>query len=242
LSRSAGAGSGGVRLANHRRPFVQPLAHGGQQVAADGQRAVVGVGAGHHDPRRLRGGGLAQEGFADLDEAVVELEVGPLGFGDAPARVGVLFQRLQPLPCCWALDRWNQYFSSSTPSSQSILSRRWISAVALEKSPASICAHHTLHDGQRVPGAEEDADLPLGRQRPPEAPVRGALGLFVRRRPKAVVWMWRGSIHSLSRLTVSPLPAPSTPAIRISTGKRPSSFRSYCALSSAARKEACSRW
>ncbi len=35
--------------------------------------------------------------------------------------------------------------------------------------------------------------------------------------PKACVTMWRGSIHSLSRLTVSPLPAPSTPAIRITT-------------------------
>ena len=37
--------------------------------------------------------------------------------------------------------------------------------------------------------------------------------------PKAWVWMWRGSIHSLRRLTVSPLPAPSTPFTRITTGK-----------------------
>jgi hypothetical protein len=42
--------------------------------------------------------------------------------------------------------------------------------------------HHALHDRLRVPGAEEDADPPLGRQRAPEAPVRRALGLFVRRR------------------------------------------------------------
>ena len=59
--------------------------------------------------------------------------------------------------------------------------------------------------------------------------------------PKAVVRMWRGSIHSLSRFTVSPLPAPSTPAMRMSTGKRPSSFRSYCAFNNAARRVACSR-
>ena len=57
----------------------------------------------------------------------------------------------------------------------------------------------------------------------------------------ALVWMWRGSIHSLSRLTVSLLPAPSTPAIRIRTGKRPFCFRSYCASSSAWRSFASSR-
>src|SRR6185503_15811693 len=57
----------------------------------------------------------------------------------------------------------------------------------------------------------------------------------------ACVAMWRGSIHSFSRFTVSPLPAPSTPAIRISTGKLPFCFRSYCALSSASRSFGSSR-
>lgn len=41
----------------------------------------------------------------------------------------------------------------------------------------------------------------------------GAFGL-------ARVWMCRGSIHSLRSWTVSPLPAPCTPLIRMSTGKR----------------------
>ena len=52
---------------------------------------------------------------------------------------------------------------------------------------------------------------------------------------KACVWMWRGSIHSLSRLTVSPLPAPSTPPIRMITGNVPFSFRRYWASSRSAR-------
>src|SRR3990172_12422828 len=47
--------------------------------------------------------------------------------------------------------------------------------------------------------------------------------------------MWRGSIHSLRMLTVSPLPAPSTPPIRTITGKLLFSSSSYWAFSSASR-------
>ena len=54
--------------------------------------------------------------------------------------------------------------------------------------------------------------------------------------PKAWAWMWRGSIHSWSRLTVSPLPAPSTPEMRMTRGKFLPLRRSYCASSSASRR------
>ena len=47
--------------------------------------------------------------------------------------------------------------------------------------------------------------------------------------------MWRGSIHSFSRLTVSPLPAPRTPEIRMITGNVPFSFRRYWTSSRSAR-------
>ena len=87
-------------------------------------------------------------------------------------------------------------------------------------SPSSISPMHALDDRHRVPGAEEDADLALGRQRAPEPPMRGPLALLVRRlRRTPCVWMWRGSIHSLSRLTVSLLPAPSTPGDQDQHGK-----------------------
>src|SRR3990170_3028382 len=47
--------------------------------------------------------------------------------------------------------------------------------------------------------------------------------------------MKRGSIHSLRMLTVSPLPAPSTPPIRTITGKLLFASSSYWAFSSASR-------
>src|SRR3990172_2050598 len=47
--------------------------------------------------------------------------------------------------------------------------------------------------------------------------------------------MWRGSIHSLRMLTVSPLPAPSTPPIRTITGKLLFSSSWYWAFNSASR-------
>src|SRR3990172_6711905 len=53
--------------------------------------------------------------------------------------------------------------------------------------------------------------------------------------------MWRGSIHSLSRFTVSPLPAPSTPPMTISTGNFFIVPRSNCALSRASRSLGSSR-
>ena len=183
LSRSLGAGSGGVLSGRAWAGFSsEPLAHRGQQVAADGERPVVRIGRRHDDPRRLRGRGLAHEGLADLDEAVVLLEVRPFGLGHAPARAPGPSRATSAACFCWSLDRWNQYFSSSTPSSHSIFSRRWISPMASGELAVVDLAHDALDDRHRVPGAEEDADLPLGRQRAPEAPVCGALGLFVRRR------------------------------------------------------------
>src|SRR5437868_14808603 len=47
--------------------------------------------------------------------------------------------------------------------------------------------------------------------------------------------MFLGSIHSFSRLTVSPLPAPRTPEMRMITGKRAPLSRSYWASSKSAR-------
>ncbi len=54
--------------------------------------------------------------------------------------------------------------------------------------------------------------------------------------PRACASMWRGSIHAWSRFTVSPLPAPSTPEMRMISGNCLFARRSYCALSSASRR------
>ena len=41
-----------------------------------------------------------------------------------------------------------------------------------------------------MPGAEEDADLPLGRQGAPEAPQRRALALFLVQLAFNALWSW----------------------------------------------------
>ena len=58
--------------------------------------------------------------------------------------------------------------------------------------------------------------------------------------PSACAWMWRGSIQVWSRFTVSPLPAPSTPEMRMISGNFLLPRRSYCALSSASRRRGSS--
>src|SRR5215203_2409488 len=59
--------------------------------------------------------------------------------------------------------------------------------------------------------------------------------------PNAWVTICRGSIHSLRMLTVSPLPAPSTPPTTMMTGKLLSASSSYWTLSSASRSAGSAR-
>src|SRR6185369_15200226 len=61
------------------------------------------------------------------------------------------------------------------------------------------------------------------------------------RSPKATTWMWRGSIHAVSALAVSPRPAPSTPETMTSTGPRRVLDSSNCASSSDSRRRGSSR-
>jgi hypothetical protein len=120
---------------------------------------------------------------------------------------------------CPARERWNQNFTSSTPSA----AQHGLEAVefgqALVEARLLDAPESPVADRLGIPVAEKDADLALGRQGPPEAPQEGrsrssSVGLS-----KACTSMWRGSIHSLSRFTVSPRPAPSMPLIRITVAK-----------------------
>ena len=155
-----------------------------------------------------------------VDELVVLLEVLPVAGVDAPARL--LARRASSLRrfFCAFFERWNQSFTMSAPSSTSMRSKWRMRSIGARARARFSCARHALDDRVGVPGAEEDADAPLGRQRPPEAPHRAGARAprpsWPRRRG---VRTWRGSIHSLRRLTVSPLPAPSTPFTRMMTGK-----------------------
>ena len=136
---------------------------------------------------------------------------------------------------CAFFERWNQNFTSSTFSCASICSKLRISSMycispALDTSPVTrLTMGQVYQEPKKMPmfpfaGSARQNRHMCGRSR--SSSVRG---------PKARVRMWRGSIHSLSRLTVSPLPAPSTPAISTTTAACFFSRRSYWASSSASR-------
>ena len=94
-----------------------------------------------------------------------------------------------------------------------------------------LVAVDVVEDRARIPRTEEHADAAAARQVAPVAPEFRPLLFFVGRlavgvgnQPSA------GSIHSFSRLAVSLLPAPSTPAKTMITGKL--ARRSFCCTSS----------
>ena len=188
FSRSLRVGSGGVLSGSRLAGFVvEPLAHRREQVPADRERAVARVGARHHDPGRLPGRGLAQERLADRDEAVVELEVLPVG-SVTRQRVFGSFSSAFRRFFCWSFERWNQNLSSSAPSShEHLLEPRISSDLCVELGLVDL-ADDALDDRHGVPGAEEDADLSLGRQRAPEAPHAAAA-----RAPRPTARRTRGS-------------------------------------------------
>lgn len=77
------------------RLLVKALAHCRKQSAADGEIAVGGIFALHHDPWCGCRAGLAQREFTHLAEFIVLLETFSVRIGDAPARLRIFLQRLE---------------------------------------------------------------------------------------------------------------------------------------------------
>ena len=87
----------GVGLRRLRVRLLEAAAQGREDDVADGEAAVARVAAVDHDPGRLGGAGLAQRALGHLAEAVVELEVAPVGLRDPPPGLAALVQLLEPL-------------------------------------------------------------------------------------------------------------------------------------------------
>src|ERR1019366_6361290 len=214
--------------------FLQPLFHRLEQQLADGEAAIAGIRAFDHRPGRVGAAGLAQSVLRHLAECVIHLEAVPIELCHTPTGERVFSSSCIRFFCCCLL-RWNQNFSNNTPSSQSIFSKRTISSRLPFRAASSDCPSTRLTIGAVYQEPNRMPILPLGGSSRQKRHIRGRSASSSEGSPKARVWMWRGSIHSLSRLTVSPLPAPSTPPIRISTGNFFACARSNCALSRASR-------
>src|SRR5258706_3481879 len=123
---------------------------------------------------------------------------------------------------------WNQSFTSSVPSETSMRSKCRMrssrrSNSARFSSPTTRCRMGSVyHEPKRMPMR------PLGGSACQKRHISGRSRSTSVIAPKAWVRMWRGSIHSLKRFTVSDLPAPPTPFTRMITGNFPFSRSLYC--------------
>ena len=113
--------------------------------------------------------------FAEL---VVDLETFPVQFGHAPARLGVLLQRLETFFLCF-LGKVEPELDDQRPFVRQHLLETIDLLDALGEGGVTGAAHHALDDGGGVPGTEEDADGTLGRQGTPETPHGRARSFFV---------------------------------------------------------------
>jgi hypothetical protein len=102
-------------------------------------------------------------------------------------------------------------------------------------------AHDALNDWHGVPRTEENADFSFRRQHSPESHKRRTLALLVRWFKEAAGLNVMGVHPFIEQVDRFALPAPSAPAIKINTGKRPLCVRSYWASSNASRSFGSSR-
>ena len=156
---------------------IQAPAQRREQGAADEQRPIVGVRAIDDQPRRFAGAGGAQHVPGDLAIAVVLVVVVPVALGDAPARARVLLERLQPrlLPVLGQMEP--ELHQQHAFAREHGLEAADLVQALVELGLLAVLAH-PLADRLGVPVVEHHADPAARRQRPPEAPHEGALGLL----------------------------------------------------------------
>ena len=168
------------RRARQQRLPVQPPAQRLEHDAPGGEAAVARVRALDHDPRRVRGAGLAQRALAHLVEPVVQLVVLPVALGDAPARLRVLLQRLQALLLALFREMEPELEHQRALVGEHLLEAHVLFHRLVERGVAGL-AVGARENRERIPRAEEDAGLSLGRQVAPEMPHRRMLALFLGR-------------------------------------------------------------
>src|SRR5262249_23576974 len=155
---------------------------GALQGASHGQVAMAPVGAIDDGPGRLARSGALDDLFADTAIGGVVFEELPVALDDPPALAGVGLE----LPETLLLGRARQV--QPVLEDQDALAMEHLlqrddpieRPVELERADAS---ERAVDQRLGIPGAEEDADAPAGRQLAPVAPHRRMPQLVVSRRP-----------------------------------------------------------
>ncbi len=149
-----------------------------EEDAADGQGAVALVRAFHHVPGRVVPAGAAQHALAVMHEAVVDLALLPVQRTELPAVLRILLQRLETL-----LQLFLGEMEPELEEQRAFVAEHALEAfggidglvqLGLLDMPLDPRVEHLA-----VPVAEEDTGPPLGRQAPPEAPLRRPLQFLV---------------------------------------------------------------
>ncbi|MNZ55557.1 hypothetical protein D3C78_734860 [compost metagenome] len=165
----------------HVERHLQPL----QQGAADGQAAIARVHALDHVPRRIVAAGAAQQALAVAHELVVGLALLPVQFAEPPAVLRVLLQHLQA-----GLELLLRQVEPELEEQRALVAEHPLEALrrraaGVQGGLVDIAVDPRMQQ-LAVPVAEEDADLPLGRQPAPETPLRWARELLVARLEEAL--------------------------------------------------------
>ena len=183
----------------HRRGQLagvgQALADRLEQDLARHQRTVAVILALDDDPRRPRRVGHAQDVAGDILQFVVGLQTLPVPAGDAPGRLRVLFQQLQP-PLLADLGE----VEPELQHQRTLIDQHGFEAVDL----IDACVHRRLGhvaleaimNRARVPRAGKDADAALGRQGTPVAPHE---------RPRTLLVAWRRECQGGDETRIHPL-------------------------------------
>ena len=172
-------GRGRGHRPGRRRILVEPVAQGLEDHLAHGEAAVVGVLALDDQPGGVGGARLADHLLVHLLELVVGLEPFPVAVGDPPAGERVLLQALEPLLLL--------FFGQVQPElddQRALVDQHGLQLLGPIQALLQVGrlgdAAHPVEDRPGVPGAEEHADLALGRQGPPEAPHHRPVEFLVR--------------------------------------------------------------
>ena len=151
-----------------------------QQFLGYEELAIPAVHALDHEPRRQRGGRVTDGPLRDLAEPVVLLEVVLIDAGHPPAGVRVLLEFLDAL-ALRALGEMEPELQDERPFlGQHALEADDLVDALVQRGPTHLAlGERRIEDGLGVPGTEEDADPPLGRERAPEAPHARPLEFLV---------------------------------------------------------------
>ena len=163
----------------HRLAIGEMLGDGVFQGLQHHRRAIAGIGALDDLPGGMALAGMHDQPFGGADELVVLDVVLPVGLGDLPRGQRVLLQPFQAL-LLGLLRQMHPEFENQRPLiGQGLFEMNDALEIFIQFGNGGL-AEHMIDQRRVIPGRHEQADLALGRQVAPIAPVFRPFALLVR--------------------------------------------------------------